>query len=270
MPNETLNLETLFVTRGDGELEGAYTITLNRPEKKNAINAQMWIDLLQVLRTAATDSSVRVVILTGAANEFCSGADLSGGRPGEPQRHQLLAMREVADVALELHRLPMPTIAKVGGVAAGAGCNMALGCDLIVAAERARFSEIFAKRGLALDFGGSWILPRLIGLHKAKELAFFAEVISAAEAERIGLVNRVVPTDELDAFVDDWARKIIAGPPLALRLSKRLLNDGLSMTLEQAVELEGWTQTVTIAATNDTTEAFKAFVEKRPPVFRGN
>ena len=114
-------------------------------------------------------------------------------------------MRHIGDVALALHRLPQPTIAKIRGVAVGAGLNMALGCDLVVASTNARFSEIFARRGLSIDFGGSWVLPRRVGLHRAKELALLADIIDATEAERIGLVNRVVDDAELDAFVDDWA-----------------------------------------------------------------
>ncbi len=265
-----MDFETLTLTHGEvGSADaGIVTITLNRPEKKNAINAQMWRDLKTVLRGIVDEDSARCVVLTGAGGEFCSGADLSSRGEGPP-RHQLLSMREVSEVAMALHRLPMPTIAKVDGVAVGAGCNMALGCDLIVASDRARFSEIFAKRGLALDFGGTWLLPRLIGLHRAKELAFFADVISAAEAERIGLVNRVVPVGELDAYVADWSRRIAGGPPLALRLSKKLLNEGSMLTMDQALEAEGWTQTVTIAASKDTTEAMAAFVEKRTPKFRG-
>ncbi len=265
-----MDFETLTLTHGaaDSADAGIVTITLNRPEKKNAINAQMWQDLKTVLRGIVDDDAARCVVLTGAGGEFCSGADLSARGDG-PARHQLLAMREVSEVAMALHRLPMPTIAKVDGVAVGAGCNMALGCDLIVASDRARFSEIFAKRGLALDFGGTWLLPRLVGLHRAKELAFFADVISAAEAERIGLVNRVVPQAELDAFVSEWSRRIAGGPPLALRLSKKLLNEGSLLTMDQALEAEGWTQTVTIGSSKDTTEAMLAFVEKRTPNFRG-
>ena len=129
-------------------------------------------------------------------------------------------------------------------MAAGAGLNMALGCDLIVASDDARFSEIFAKRGLSLDFGGSWLLPRLIGLHKAKELAFFAEIISAKEAQEIGLVNRVVPAGELDAVVDDWARRLAAGPPLALSMTKTMLNNAFAVSMDQALEDEGRCQTV--------------------------
>ena len=154
----------------------------------------MWDELLATLREISGSGEDRVVVVTGAGGAFCSGADLSGGG-GDlvGHRHQLASMRHVGDVALALHRLPQPTIAKVGGVAAGAGANMALGCDLIVASDDARFTEIFARRGLTIDFGGSWLLPRLIGLHKAKELAFFADIVSAKEAEAFGLVNRVVP-----------------------------------------------------------------------------
>ena len=167
----------------------------------------MWRELQTVFDEVAADRDVRAMVLTGAGGAFCSGADLSdpsdvAGRPGDPY---LVQMRALADLALRLHRLPKPTIAKVGGIAAGAGMSMALGCDLVVASESARFSQIFAKRGLSIDFGASWLLPRLIGLHKAKELAFFADVLSASEAESFGLVNRVVPDDELDSCVDAWA-----------------------------------------------------------------
>jgi len=266
--------ETIIVNDGQDSLAGVRTITLNRPAKKNAINGPMWDELLDAFRNTSSDPGVRCLVITGAENEFCSGADLSAsesptGKGASADRHQLVAMRRVNDVALELNRMPMPTIAKVGGVAAGAGCNMALGCDLIVASDNARFSEIFAKRGLAIDFGGTWILPRLIGIHKAKELAFFGDVISAVEAERIGIVNRVVPAGQLDAFVNEWATRLASGPPLALRMTKRLLNEGGGMSMDQALEAEGWTQTVTIGSTRDATEAGRAFIEKRQPKFQG-
>ena len=183
-------------------------------------------------------------------------------------RHQWHNMRHVGDVCLALQRIPQPIIAKVPGVAAGAGCNLALGCDLIVASDEARFSEIFARRGLSIDFGGSWLLPRLVGLHRAKELALFADIISAKEAEAMGLVNRVVPAGELDAFVDSWAARLAAGPPIALAQTKRLLNNAFEVTLEQALEDEGWAQTVNFG-TKDTAEAIGAFVEKREPRFEG-
>jgi 2-(1,2-epoxy-1,2-dihydrophenyl)acetyl-CoA isomerase len=258
-------METIEVDRADG---GIVTITLNRPEKKNAMNGPMWQELLSIFREVSA-SDARVLVITGAGGAFCSGADLSGGGADTGQsRHQWYAMRNVADVALALQRIPQPTIAKVGGVAAGAGCNLALACDLIVASDEARFSEIFARRGLSLDFGGSWLLPRLVGLHRAKELAFFADILSAKEAEAMGLVNRVVPAGELDAFVDDWASRLASGPPIALAQTKRLLTNSFEVTLEQALEDEGWAQTVNFT-TNDVAEAMRAFLEKREPKFEG-
>ena len=255
-------METIEVARQDGIV----TITLNRPHKKNAITSTMWVELRQTFMEIQSSPSDRVVVLTGAGGEFCSGADLWAG--DGPTRHQLTAMREVTEVGLALARLPQPTIAKVRGVAVGAGCNMALGCDLVVASDTARFSEIFSRRGLSLDFGGSWILPRRIGLHRAKELAFFGDIIDAAEADRIGLVNRVVPDAELDAFVDEWARRLVASPPIAIAQSKRMLNNSMNATLEQAFEDEGAAQTVNFG-TRDTPEAIRAFMEKRDPIFEG-
>ncbi|MBA3654897.1 MAG: enoyl-CoA hydratase [Actinobacteria bacterium] len=253
-------METLTVEAADG----IRTITLNRPEKKNAINDVMWNELLDAFTAANDDADVRVLIVTGSGGAFCSGADLSGG----VGTAGLAGMRHVGDVCMALHRIPKPTIAKVGGVAAGAGLNMALGCDLVVASEDARFSEIFAKRNLSIDFGGSWLLPRLIGLHKAKELAFFADVITAKEAAEFGIVNRVVPAAQLDAFVDDWARRLAAGPPIALSMTKTLLNNSMAVSMGQALEDEARSQTVNFA-TADMAEAVAAFVEKREPRFQG-
>jgi len=159
-------------------------------------------------------------------------------------------------------------IAKVNGIAAGAGCNLALGCDLIIASDQARFSEIFARRGLSLDFGGTWLLPRLVGLHRAKELAFFADVISANEAADMGLVNRVVPHAELDAFVDDWAGRLAAGPPIALAASKVMLNNSFSNSLGEALVDEARSQSLNFH-TRDVQEAALAWAEKRDAKFEG-
>jgi enoyl-CoA hydratase/carnithine racemase len=256
-------METLQVERA----EGIASVTMNRPERKNAINPTMFDELRHVFRDFAADPERdRVVVLTGAGGNFCSGADLS--EVGSVRMHRLQWMRQVGAACLALHEIPQPVIAKVEGVAVGAGANLALGCDLIVAAEDARFSEIFARRGLSIDFGGSYVLPRLIGLHKAKELAFFAEIISAKEALEFGIVNRVVPNAHVDAFVDDWARKLAAGPPLALSMTKKLLNAGLHASVATAVEAEAQAQNVNFP-TADSVEAMTAFVEKRDPVFRG-
>jgi enoyl-CoA hydratase/carnithine racemase len=257
-------MDTLLVER-DG---GIVTVTLNKPEKKNAVDPTQWEELARIFDDIARNPRRdRAVVLTGAGGDFCSGADL-WLPPGEEPPHQITAMRSVARAIEGLHDLPQPTIAKVPGVAACAGCSLALGCDLVVAAERARFSMIFAKRGLALDAGASWLLPRLMPLHKAKELAFFADLLSAEQAEDFGIVNRVVPDSELDAFVAEWAARLAAGPPIALGLTKRLLNDSHSRSLAEALEAEGMAQSITLQS-KDTAEAIASFMEKREPTFHG-
>ena len=268
-------METLQVFRENSVV----TVTINQPEKKNAINSTMWDGLAEIFREIASRADDRVVVVTGAGNDFCSGADLSGrggnaaaaagaSAGAQNQVHHLAAMRRVNDACIALQRLPQPTIAKVRGVAVGAGCNLALGCDLVVASSTARFSEIFARRGLSLDFGGSWLLPRRIGMHRAKELALLAEIIGANDALEMGLINRVLPDGEVDAFVDNWARKLAAGPPIALAQTKRLLNNSLNVTLEEALDDEAAAQTINFA-TSDTAEAMRAFIEKREPKFTG-
>ena len=252
------------VTRADA----IATVTINRPHRKNAVTGDMWAQLAETFRSLSADADIRCVVITGAGGEFCSGADLAAREGSGRPVHQLAAMRAVGDAALALHRMPQPTIAKVRGVAVGAGCNMALGCDLVVASENARFSEIFAKRGLSVDFGGTWLLPRRVGLHRAKELALFGDIISAADASEMGLVNRVLPDSELDAFVDGWARRLAAGPPIALALTKRMLNNAMNVTMEEALDDEGAAQTVNFG-TKDTIEAMSAFTEKREPKFKG-
>ncbi len=258
--------ETILVDRRHGVL----TVTLNRPERKNAGNGTMWRELRDTFSEAAHGRDDRVVVVTGAGGAFCSGADITdpSGVSGNPDDPHLLRMRFFGEAMLALHDLPKPTIAKVGGVAAGAGCSLALQCDLIVASQSARFSEIFSRRGLSVDGGSSWLLPRLVGLHRAKELAYFADILSAAEAAEFGLVNRVVPDEELDAFVEDWARRLADGPPLALSMTKRLLNSGSQVTMAQALEDEARAQTVNFFS-SDTAEAMRAFVEKREPRFEG-
>ena len=254
--------ETVRVERD----EGVVTVTIDRPEKKNALDTPTFAALQDVLREVQATDEDRVLVITGAGGDFCSGADLSS--VADPSEHPLDRMRRIHEVALTLHRVTVPTIAKVSGVAVGAGWNLALGCDLILASEDARFSQIFAKRGLSVDFGGSWLLPRLIGLHRAKELALFADMPSAHQAAELGLVNRVVPAEELDAVTEQWARRLVAGPPVALSQTKRLLDDALQVTMAEALEAESHAQVANFA-TADTAEAFAAFVDKREPRFTG-
>ncbi|HEY7071642.1 MAG TPA: enoyl-CoA hydratase-related protein [Acidimicrobiales bacterium] len=244
------------------------TVTFSNPGKKNAIPGVAWPDIEAAFRSISVTPSVRCVILTGEGDDFCSGADVSG--TGEPrQEHALVFMRTVSRAVEALHEIPQPVIARVAGVCVGAALNLALACDLIVASDDARFSEIFARRGLSIDGGGSWILPRVVGLHRAKELALLADIIPAPEAERLGLVNRVVPRADLDVTVVSLATRLAAGPPLALSTTKRLLNQGANATLPQALEAEAQAQAVNLS-TKDTAEAMLAFVEHRDPKFEGH
>ncbi len=256
-------MQTLQVERADGVL----TITFDRPEKRNAINGQMWDELMEVFTTAVASSDDRCIVLTGAGGAFCSGADLSDQGEGGAT-HQLANMRRINAVVQAFHELPQPTIAKVGGVAAGVGMSLALACDLVVASTEARFTTVFSRRGLSLDGGSSWLLPRLVGMQRAKELALLADVVDAEQARALGIVNRVVAPAELDEAVGDWARRLAAGPPIALAMTKRMLDRSFEQSFEQALDDEARCQTVNFG-TRDTLEAITAFLQKRDPSFEG-
>ena len=245
------------------------TVTLTNPGKKNAIPGAAWPDIEAAFREVAADTRVRCVVVTGAGDDFCSGADVSGTGEGGGHAHQLQQMRAISAAIEALHSVPQPMVARVTGVCVGVGMNMALGCDLVVAADDARFSEIFARRGLSIDGGGSWVLPRIVGLQRAKELALLAEIVDAAEAQRLGLVTRVVARADLDATVADLCGRLAAGPPLALSMTKRLLNQSAQVTLPQALEAEAQAQTVNFGS-RDTREAMVAFIERREPRFEGH
>lgn len=244
---------------------GVVTLTLNRPHRKNAVPPGLWPELKRHFDEIARSEADRVLVITGAGGAFCTGADLAEAALRE---HPLRAMGPVNAAALALHELPKPTIAKVNGDAAGAGMNLALGCDLVVAGESARFSQVFVRRGLAVDFGGTWLLPRLVGMHRAKELALLGDLLSAREAERMGLVNRVVADADLDGFVDDWAARLASGPPLALQMTKKMLSNAFGVGLSEALDAEASAQSVALAS-EDVREGIAAFLEKRKPVFRG-
>jgi 2-(1,2-epoxy-1,2-dihydrophenyl)acetyl-CoA isomerase len=258
--------ETLIVERKDGVV----TVTMNRPERKNAANGKMLTELREIFTEVEDNGDDRCMVLTGAGGAFCSGADLSdpNGPATDPTKSGLARMRRLGDVALALHHVSKPTIAKVDGFAVGAGFSLAIGCDLIVCTDKAKLSMIFAKRSLALDNGASWLLPRLVGMAKAKEIALFGGMWSGEEALAMGLVNRVLPVDEIDEFVDDWARTLAAGPPLALSMTKTLLHASSMASMEQALEDEARCQALNFM-TADTQEAMKAFGEKREPTFIG-
>ncbi|WP_218609341.1 enoyl-CoA hydratase/isomerase family protein [Pseudonocardia sp. KRD291] len=252
--------EPVLLTHRDG---GALTLTLNRPHRRNAIDGELWEALRAAFVDARHDASVRAVVLAGAPGAFCAGADLGS----QPDGHPLVTMHRVNEVALALHELSVPTVAKVDGVAVGAGWNLALGCDLVVATPQARFSQIFARRGLSLDFGGSWLLPRLVGMQQAKRLALLAEMVSAEEARDLGLVTWLVGADEVDAFVDDLAARLAAGPPIALAETKALLESGSSSTMREALTAEARAQTINRGT--DAPAALRAFVDRVEPEFTG-
>src|SRR6267143_2263145 len=244
------------------------TITLNRPEARNALDVAMRRELLTALDEIEANPAARVVILTGAGGHFCAGGDVKNMR----QRHTAAEGRSRVELlnraVLRLVNFPLPTIAMVEGYAVGAGSNLALCCDLIVASDRAKFGELFCKIGLAVDGGGTWLLSRVVGMAHAKELVFTGDVIDAAEAGRIGLVNRVVPVAELATATRALAEKIAAGPPLALRLDKRMLNRAATSDLAAALEVEAFSQGLAIAS-EDHQEGVAAFFDKRPPRFKG-
>jgi enoyl-CoA hydratase/carnithine racemase len=244
--------------------DGVRTLTLNRPRRKNAINPELWVALRDALNEAGRDRGVRALVITGSGGSFCSGADISVPDDVHP-RYKL---QRLTDVALALHELAVPTVAKVTGVAVGAGWNLALGCDLVVATPESTFSQIFSKRGLSIDLGGSWLLPKLVGLQQAKRLALLAETIDAAEAFALKLVTWVVSAAEIDTFVNDLAGRLAAGPPFALAQTKVLLNEGVDRTMHDALANEARAQ-IGNFATTDAAAAYAAFAERGEPSFTG-
>lgn len=230
-------MHALRVERSDGVV----TLTLDRPERRNAIDVPTWHALAEALAAIASSREDRAVLLTGAGGNFCAGGDLSGASPeaGASIDAARRAMRESVGAACQaLHDLPQPVIAAVEGTAAGAGANLAFGCDLVVAAASARFGEVFVHRGLSVDSGGSWLLPRLVGLHRAKQLVLLGDWVTAADAERIGLVNRVVADGSALAEAGAWARRLAGSAPLALARSKRALDAAFERSFAQALDDE--------------------------------
>ena len=248
------------------------TITLNRPERLNALGKDMRERLLAALERVAVDDAARVVMLTGAGRAFCSGGDMKEMNERHAAGKTVRRATEVVPlrdgILLRMQTLPKPVIAAVNGVAAGAGMNLALGCDLRIASDKAAFGQVFVKRGLHPDWGGAFFLPRLVGLAKALELILTGEMVPAGEALRLGLVNRVVPDAEFAAEARAWAEQIAEGPPIAMRLAKRGVYRNLHADLVSALEYETYAQQI-VWASEDAGEGIRAFVEKRPPDFQG-
>jgi enoyl-CoA hydratase/carnithine racemase len=255
-----------FLTITDDD--GVRTIAMSNPGRRNAIPATSWVDIAEAF-TDFESSDQRVLVLTGSDGDFCAGADMNKPSAGSPSAVETASrMRIVSKAVMALHRITKPTIAAVDGVAVGAGMNMAIGCDIVVATDRARFSEIFVKRGLTLDFGGTWLLPRLIGLARARELALTGRIVGAVEALDIGLVTSVVGQDELDSAVSQIADDLGSGAPLAQAVIKRALDRSSSMSFEQALAFEENAQAILLAS-EDLQEGASAFINKRDPRFKG-
>jgi len=246
-------------------------ITLNRPDARNAINDQMREELFAALAECRNNPDIRAVVLTAAGKGFCTGADIGGkggsGPVGPGAAREMMKTRSQRLIRT-IWELEKPVIAAVNGVAAGIGAHLAFACDLVIAAAEARFIEVFVRRGLALDGAGAYLLPRLIGLSKAKELVFFGDDLPAEDAMRIGLVNKVVPGEQLAAAAREWATRLAQGPTFALGMSKRLLNRSLEVDLETSLEDEAFAVSL-VTQSEDTKEGMRAFVERRTPVFTG-
>jgi 2-(1,2-epoxy-1,2-dihydrophenyl)acetyl-CoA isomerase len=268
-------LDEQVIAREDG---GVLWLTLNRPEAANAVTPDQRDRLIALLEDASGRLEVRAVVITATGKHFCTGADLRQSRQG-PVRPEGVPELVIGDVARMIHagaqRLitavvdcEKPVIGAINGTAAGIGAHLALACDLVVAAEEARFIEIFVRRGLVPDGAGAWLLPRRIGLQKAKEMMFFGDAVSAAEAERLGLVNRVVPADEVEKVSGEWAARLASGPTRSIGLTKALLNRSLDSDRATAFREEALAQELNMQ-TRDANEGVDAFKERRDPDYLG-
>lgn len=264
MANEHI-YKTIVVSR---TTEGIATLRLNRPDKMNALDMEMRVELLEAAKKAATDDQVRVVIITGTDRAFCGGGDVATmpldatpftGRKRLEKLHELL---------ITLTTMEKPVIAAVNGHAVGAGCNLALAGDIIIADQKAKFGQVFVKLGLVPDMGGAFFLTRAIGLYRAKELAFTGDLIDAYEAQRLGIVNRVYSSEEFQQAVEQLALRFAKAPTKALGLAKGLLNKSFEQSLPSMLELEKYAQAA-LMQSEDFKEGVQAFLGKREPVFQG-
>ena len=260
-----MNYQTILITKE----ENVATITLNRPEVMNAVNEEMLKELVEATREVGDDEAVKAVILTGAGRAFCAGGDLEAPMykiTNSAEMRRLIA--EFGKIPLNLRNMLKPVIAAVNGAAVGAGLGFALAADIIIASERARFGHVYRNIGLMSDCGSIYFLPRLIGVSKACEIIFTGKIIDAREAERIGLVNKVVPADQLEAVTKELALKLAKGPSVAIGLAKISIYQGLGMDLPTAIEWEARAHAISML-TEDMQEGIKAFKDKREPVFKG-
>jgi 2-(1,2-epoxy-1,2-dihydrophenyl)acetyl-CoA isomerase len=244
------------------------TLTLNRPEALNAFTVEMKEALLAALKDAARDKSVRVAILTGAGRAFCAGQDLKERQGPDVNDLGTELRTRYNPIISAMRRLEKPIIGAINGVAAGAGISIAMACDIVIASDKASFTEAFVRVGLVPDTGSSWFLPRLVGYQRAAQMMFTGDPVDAATAERIGLINRVVPAEALMDEANALAARLAQAAPIALALAKRALNRALDSGLDETLEFEAQLQSIA-GRSADHKEGVAAFVEKRPPQFRG-
>ena len=251
--------------------EGIATITLNRPDRLNAITFEVYRELTDLIAALRDERDVRVVVITGAGRAFCSGGDVRdiiGELQGRDAEGLLDFTRLTCELIHNMRALPKPIITSINGTTAGAGACIALASDIRIAAEEAKIAFVFVKVGLAgTDMGATYLLPRIVGLSKASELLMMGDFISAEEAERIGLYNRVVPRDQLENVTREFANKLAHGPALGLAKTKEMLNREMHMSFESALEAEAVAQALCMQ-TPDFKEAHAAFLEKRPAKFK--
>lgn len=247
---------------------GVCTITLNRPEVYNALNDGITFELQDAFKQASRDAQVRVVVLTGEGKAFCSGQDLKASQEAGKRSFIDSLHKRYNPIIRAINGMPKPVIARVNGVAAGAGCSLALACDLIIAAEDAQFIEVFINIGLVPDSGSSYFLPRTVGMPRAFELATMGTRLRAAEAAAMGLINKAVPADELDGEVGKYTAYYATAPTRAIALIKKMLRKGMTSSLEEVLDYESYCQEIA-GNSSDYKEGVTAFLEKRKPVFKG-
>ena len=246
---------------------GIATIALNRPDVYNALNDEITFELQDALKVSAKDETVRVLVLTGEGKAFCSGQDLKASA-GQKRSFLDSLHKRYNPIIRAMRAMPKPILCRLNGVAAGAGCSLALACDMIIASEDATLIEVFINIGLVPDSGSAYFLPRLVGSAKAFELCAMGNKVKAAEALKIGLVSRVVPADQLDAAVTEYTDYFSKAPTKAIGIIKKMLNKSATSTLDEMLDYEAYSQE-TAGSTYDHQEGVKAFLEKRKPQFLG-
>ncbi|TEU03969.1 MAG: hypothetical protein E3J24_02470 [Dehalococcoidia bacterium] len=264
-----MDVETVILKK-EGHIA---TITMNRPEMMNALNIQMLQEMVAAIDEIARNDDVRVVVLTGAGRVFCSGADISeggkaSGLSGTPVEMHHNVRNSYQKVALGLQRLDKPTIAMVNGAAVGAGCDFAFACDMRVGSEKARFRNGFVRVGLIPGGGGTWLYTRLMGLGRGLEFLFTGDFLEAEEAEHIGVLNKIVPAEDLERETMELAQKIANNPPLAVQMSKMMAYKALDSDLEAALEQAAACQALALSS-EDHREGVNAFIERREAQFKG-